>query len=147
MEDLEHLALKDLKVTREILDPMDLQGHLEWMASMANGDHLDLRVRRENLAIKEVLDLEDLLVWKVQKEILVLQDFQEHLEIKALQGSKENLVNLENMERKETVVSRVMQVLLDSLDSWVHLADLELLDHLANRAMQANLELREISVP
>jgi len=116
MEDLEHLALKDLKVTREILDPMDLQAHLEWMASMVNGDHLDLRVRRENLAIKEVLDLEDRLVLRVQKEILVLQDFQEHLEIKDLQGSKENLVNLENMERKEIVVSRVMQVLLDSLD-------------------------------
>merc|ERR1719347_1891230 len=76
MEDLEHLALKDLKVTREILDPMDPQAHLEWMASMVNEDHLDLRVRRG------------------QKEILVLQDFQEHLEIKDLQGSKENPHNL-----------------------------------------------------
>merc|ERR1719347_455697 len=105
MEDLEHLALKDLKA------------HLEWMASMVNGDRLDLRARRENLAIKEVLDLEDRLVLRVQKEILVLQDFQEHLAIKDLQGSKENLGNLENMERKEIVVSRVMQVLLDNLEN------------------------------
>jgi len=51
------------------------------------------------------------------------------------------------MERKETGVSRVMQVPLDSLDSWVHLVDLELLDRLVNKEMQDNLVLREISGP
>jgi len=86
MEDLGHQDLKDLRVTREILDPMDLQVHLEWMENMVSGDHQDLRVKRVNLATKGVLDLGDPLVLRVQKAILVLQDFQEHLGIKDLQG-------------------------------------------------------------
>lgn len=83
------------------------------------------------------------------QDLLVLQDFQAHLEaldpqeVKALQGQQDLLVIKELQELKEIQVTKVNKALLDhpdfqaKLDSLVHL---EQLVTLVTRAVQASLD-------
>jgi len=82
MVSLEHLDLRALRERKEILAQMDPPDLLVQMASMVNEGLLVQRARKENLEIKEDLGLEDLLVWRDQREILEHLVFQDHLENK-----------------------------------------------------------------
>lgn len=70
MEDQGHLDLKDLRETKEILDQMDHQVHLEMMVSMEKEALLDPKVKKANQAFKADQVLGDPLELKDPKVIL-----------------------------------------------------------------------------
>merc|ERR1719180_431619 len=80
-------------------------GHQDLLVLMGNTVSValsDLKVKKGNLAVKEVQEPEDHLVLKDLRVILGHLASQEHLGSRALEASRESLDSPENMARKET---------------------------------------------